>query len=227
MTAAVLLVEDDDAVRETTGLVLGRMGIDTRGVADGPAALAALTSRHPFDLVVLDLMLPGMDGLDVCREIRAKSRIPIIMLTARDGVTDIVTGLELGADDYVTKPFDGRVLAARIRALLRRVERETDVTRLEIRDLVIDLAAHRVERHGRDIDLSSTEFRLLVTLARQAGRVLTRDVLLEQVWDTDYLGDSRLVDMAIKRLRDKLEDDARSAGYITTIRGAGYRFERD
>jgi two-component system, OmpR family, response regulator MtrA len=227
MTAAVLLVEDDDAVRETTGLVLGRMGIDIRGVADGPAALAALTSHHPFDLVVLDLMLPGMDGLDVCREIRAKSRIPIIMLTARDGVTDIVTGLELGADDYVTKPFDGRVLAARIPALLRRVEPEADVTRLEVRDLVIDFAAHRVARNGRDVDLSSTEFRLLVTLARQAGRVLTRDVLLEQVWDTDYLGDSRLVDMAIKRLRDKLEDDARSAGYITTIRGAGYRFERD
>jgi two-component system response regulator MtrA len=225
VTTAVLLVEDDDVVRESTELVLRRMGMDTTGVADGPTALDTL-ARGRFDLVVLDLMLPGMDGLDVCREIRRRDGIPIVMLTARDDVADIVTGLELGADDYVTKPFDGRELAARIRALLRRVDGRGDGDRIEVRDLLIDLAAHRAEKAGAELVLSATEFRLLAELARHAGQVLTREALLALVWDAEYLGDSRLVDMAVKRLRDKLEDDARSARYITTVRGAGYRFER-
>ena len=233
MTVRVLLVEDDAVVRETTALVLGRMQIESAGAADGRAALDLLAGGDPFDLVVLDLMLPGMDGLDVCREIRRTSRIPIVMLSARDDITDVVSGLELGADDYVTKPFDGRELAARIRALLRRSSRPPTDGRgdadhlVRVRDLVIDLEGHRVEREGRDLALTTTEFKLLTELALHAGNVLTRGTLLERVWDTGYLGDSRLVDMAVKRLRQKLDDDAHNARYITTVRGAGYRFERN
>jgi two-component system response regulator MtrA len=227
VSARVLLVEDDDAVRESTEMVFGRMGLVTVGVADGRAAVDALVRDGSFDLVVLDLMLPGMDGLDVCREIRRTSTIPIVMLSARDEVVDIVAGLELGADDYVTKPFDARELAARIRALLRRVESNGDGEALRVQDVTVDVAGHRALRAERELELSATEFKLLVELVRHAGQVLTRDVLLTRIWNTDYLGDSRLVDMAVKRLRDKLDADAPGAHYITTVRGAGYRFERD
>jgi two-component system response regulator MtrA len=223
---SVLLVEDDDVIRESTAMVLGRVGMTSIGVPDGPSAFDVLTRNPTLDLVVLDLMLPGMDGLDVCREIRRTSRLPIIIVSARDDVVDVVTGLELGADDYITKPFDGRELAARIRAVLRRIDSTGDPDTLRVRDLTIDVAGHRARRGGDELELSTTEFKLLVELARHAGQVLTRDVLLERVWHTDYLGDSRLVDMAVKRLRDKLNEGGPGTTYITTVRGAGYRFER-
>jgi two-component system response regulator MtrA len=226
VATTVLLVEDDDAIRESTAMVLERMGMASTGVADGPAAIEALTNDGAFDLVVLDLMLPGLDGLDVCREIRRVSHLPIIIVSARDDIVDVVTGLELGADDYVTKPFDGRELAARIRAVLRRVDNVADDDALRVRDLIVDVAGHRARRGDTELDLSTTEFKLLVELARHPGQVLTREVLLERVWRTDYLGDSRLVDMAVKRLRDKLQEDSPGTTYITTVRGAGYRFER-
>jgi two-component system response regulator MtrA len=210
-------------VRRTTALLLEHDGFDVEAVADGRAALDHLAG-HPVDLVVLDLMLPGVDGLDVCREIRRTSRLPIVMLTARSDVTDVVVGLELGADDYVTKPFEGKELAARLRAVLRRAAGEPDTPVVRVGPIEIDAAAFRATCDGRPVELSATEFRLLLELARNAGQVLTRDVLLDRVWGYDYLGDSRLVDMAIKRLRDKL-DAAGAPRRISTVRGVGYRFE--
>ena len=226
MNDKLLLVEDDDAVREATGLVLERAGYRVTGAADGRQALE-LVFRESFDLVVLDLMLPGVDGLEVCREIRRRSQLPIVMLTALADRADVVVGLELGADDYVTKPFEGRELVARVRAVLRRGRLPDIASVIKSHDLEIDAAGYDVRESGRRVDLTSTEFRLLLELARHPGQVLTRDVLLHHVWGYDYLGDSRLVDMAVKRLRDKLGDDPRWPRYIVTVRGVGYRFERE
>jgi two-component system, OmpR family, response regulator MtrA len=224
MNETILLVEDDSSVRQSATMVLERAGFEVTPVGDGKEALVLL-GRQRVDLVLLDVMLPVMDGFEVCREIRRSSRLPIVMLTARTDTTDVVVGLELGADDYVTKPFEGRELAARVRAVLRRAAAEPDTPILKVRDLEIDAAAHRASRCGEALELTATEFRLLVVLARNAGNVLTREVLLERVWGYDYLGDSRLVDMAVKRLRDKLSDDPKDPSHIATIRGIGYRFE--
>ena len=224
MNETILLVEDDSSVRQSATMVLERSGFEVTAVGDGKEALDLL-ARQRVDLVLLDVMLPVMDGFEVCREIRRTSRLPIVMLTARTDTTDVVVGLELGADDYVTKPFEGRELAARVRAVLRRAAAEPDSPIIKIRDLEIDAAAHRASRCGEALELTATEFRLLVVLARNAGNVLTREVLLERVWGYDYLGDSRLVDMAVKRLRDKLCDDPKEPCHIATIRGVGYRFE--
>jgi two-component system response regulator MtrA len=223
VNARVLLVEDDPSVRRSTALLLEHDGFEVEAVADGRAALDHLAG-HPVDLVVLDLMLPGVDGLEVCRQIRRTSRLPIVMLTARSDVTDVVVGLELGADDYVTKPFEAKELAARLRAVLRRAVSEPDTPVVRAGPIEIDAAAFRATCDGRPVDVTATEFRLLLELARHAGQVLTRDVLLDRVWGYDYLGDSRLVDMAIKRLRDKL-DSAGAPRRISTVRGVGYRFE--
>ena len=224
MNESVLVVEDDPSVRETASLLLERAGLRVSVVADGKEAVE-MVARNDFDLVLLDVMIPSLDGFGVCRAIRRESQVPIVMLTARTDTVDVVTGLELGADDYVTKPFKGPELVARVRAALRRRSVDDNVPLLKVADLEIDTSAFRVMQSGRPVELTATEFRLLVELAGNPGRVLSREVLLERVWGYDYLGDSRLVDMALKRLRDKLADDPRDPKYVATVRGAGYRFD--
>ncbi|MGH9001065.1 MAG: response regulator [Acidimicrobiia bacterium] len=224
MNEKILLVEDDPSVRETASMLFERAGFAVDAVGDGQAALDYL-ARSPVDLVVLDILLPSLDGLTVCREIRRSSRVPILMLTAKADTADVVAGLEVGADDYVTKPFAGPELVARARAVVRRITPDPGQAVLRAGDLSIDVEAFRVTESGRAIELSATEFRLLAELVRHPGKVLTREALLSSVWGYDYLGDSRLVDMAVKRLRDKLDDDPKEPRYITTVRGVGYRFE--
>jgi two-component system response regulator MtrA len=224
LTPKVLIVEDDAAVRDAASLVLERAGFEVEGVSDGADAVDRIR-RDAFDLVVLDIMLPSKNGFDVCREVRSSSGVPIVMLTARADTEDVVAGLELGADDYVTKPFEPAELAARARAAVRR-HLEAEPTSWQARDLEIDEEAFRAQRAGTDLLLTATEFKLLVALGGHAGQVMTREALLERVWGYDYLGDSRLVDMAVRRLRRKLGDPPEPPPYITTIRAVGYRFER-
>lgn len=225
MDERVLVVEDDPSIREATALGLERAGFRVTSAADGREGLERFR-RDPFDLVVLDVMLPAVDGFDVCREIRRESGVPIIMLTARTDPTDIVAGLELGADDFVTKPFDLPVLLARARAVLRRGDAGRREAPLRVGELEIDRSAFTARKQGRELPLTATEFRLLVELARRPGQVFTRELLLQSVWDYDYLGDSRLVDVAVQRLRAKVEDDPANPRVITTVRGVGYRLER-
>jgi two-component system response regulator MtrA len=225
----VLVVEDDASVRAAVSMVLETSGFEVTAVDNGHAAIAEASRSDAHDLVLLDLMLPGMSGLDVCREVRRSSSIPIVMLTARADTADVVAGLELGADDYLTKPFEPVELVARVRAVLRR-SADSDGepgSELRVRDIVVDEGAFRAHRGSDELVLTATEFRLLAELVRHAGLVLTRDVLLERVWGYDYLGDSRLVDMAVMRLRDKLDDSTDSPTYVSTVRGVGYRFEDD
>jgi two-component system response regulator MtrA len=223
----VLLIEDDASLREVTELVLTSGSLKVVSEGDGAVALDRFRREPNFDLVVLDLMLPSVSGFDICREIRCRSQVPILMLTARTDTADLVAGLELGPDDYVTKPFKPAELLARVRALLRRATGDDESSEmLEVAGLRIDPVAHRVHKEGRELSLSATEFKLLLGLARRPERVFTRDMLLERVWGYDYLGDSRLVDMAVKRLRDKVEDDPHHPSLITTVRGVGYRFDR-
>ncbi len=224
MNERVLLVEDDDSLRESVTLLCRRAGWHVESEADGKKAVERFTAGR-FDLVLLDLMLPSLDGFEVCRAIRKASRVPIVMLTARTDTTDLVAGLELGADDYVTKPFEAAELVARVRAVLRRVAPCPEGGVLVVAGLEINPEAFTVHKAGRELNLSATEFRLLLELAHHAGLVLTREVLLERVWNYDYMGDSRLVDMAIKRLRDKVEDDPQQPSRILTVRGVGYRFD--
>jgi two-component system response regulator MtrA len=222
----VLVVEDDASVRAAVKLVLESSGFEVTAVEDGHSAIDAARAGGQ-DLVLLDLMLPGVNGLDVCREIRRTSNVPIVVLTARTDTADVVAGLELGADDYMTKPFEPVELAARVRAVLRRAADTGDPTPvLRVGEIVVDEAAFRAFRGDEELALTAMEFRLLAELVRHAGLVLTREVLLERVWGYDYLGDSRLVDMAVMRLREKLGEQSDSPGYITTVRGVGYRFDR-
>ena len=224
MNERVLVVEDDPSVRETVTLLLERAGLRVTSVDDGPQALEQL-GQHEFDLVLLDVMLPVIDGFQVCKTIRQDSQIPIVMLTARADTADVVAGLELGADDYLTKPFQGPELVARVRAALRRRDADPLAPHLQVQDLDIDASGFRLTQSGRPVELTATEFRLLVELASNPERVVSREGLLQRVWGYDYLGDSRLVDMAVKRLRDKLGDDPRNPRYISTVRGAGYRLD--
>ena len=219
-----MLVEDDASLREVISTVLETSGYEVVAVADGLEAVQSFNSPC-CDIVVLDLMLPTLDGFSVCREIRSKSDVPIIMITARQDVTDVVAGLELGADDYLTKPFEASELLARIRAVLRRAVATDAPATISAGELEIDVAGFRATRSGAEVALSAMEFRLLVELASNLGRVLTREHLIRRVWGYDYLGDSRLVDMAVKRLREKIEPDPANPELIHTVRGAGYRFE--
>jgi DNA-binding response OmpR family regulator len=219
----VLLVEDDASIREIATLGLEQAGFRVTATGDGRDALVRFR-QGVFDLVVLDVMLPSLDGFEVCREIRHDSQVPIVMLSARSELHDVIVGLELGADDYVTKPFEVPELVARIKAVLRRSTAGPADGAISVDDLEIDPAAFSVRRRGEDIAVTATEFRLLLELARRPKQVFTRDLLLELVWNYDYLGDSRLVDAAVQRLRAKIEDDPANPKLIQTVRGVGYRF---
>jgi two-component system response regulator MtrA len=221
----LLLVEDDPSIREITELGLRQAGFRVTSARDGREALVHFRNE-PYDLVVLDLMLPTLDGYEVCREIRKESRVPIVMLSARSDTVDVVVGLELGADDYVRKPFEMSELVARARAALRRAAEAPSEPVIAVDDLEIDPAGFRVRKGGADVGLTATEFKLLLELARRPGQVFTRELLLERVWNYEYLGDSRLVDVAVQRLRAKVEDDPHNPKLIKTVRGVGYRFER-
>ncbi|HEX6684563.1 MAG TPA: response regulator transcription factor [Candidatus Limnocylindrales bacterium] len=222
MDGRVLVVEDDASIREVTALGLSRAGLKASVAVDGREGLAAWRA-HEYDLIVLDVMLPGLDGLQVCREIRRSSQIPILMLTARTDTIDVVVGLECGADDYMRKPFEMPELVARVRALMRRTGTPAEQTVLRVGELEVDPARFTARLGGRELVLTATEFRLLSELIRRPGQVFTRQLLLERVWDYDYLGDSRLVDVAVQRLRAKIEEDPANPRLIRTVRGAGYK----
>ena len=218
----MLLVEDDPAARQGLELALRRLGYGVCLAETGEAALAAI-SGTAMDVVVLDVMLPGVDGFEVCRRLRRDSDVPVIMLTARGDDFDIVAGLEAGADDYVVKPVQPRVLDARIRAVLRRMARATTPPET-YGDLIIDRGSLTVLLRGREISLTPTELRLLLVLSGSSRQVFSREQLLGLVWEHDYLGDSRLVDACVQRLRAKIENDTSEPRYIQTVRGFGYRF---
>ena len=218
----VLLVEDDPAARQGLELALRRLGYGVRLAGTGEAALHAI-GEGAADVVVLDVMLPGLDGFEVCRRLRRTSDVPVIMLTARSDDFDIVGGLEAGADDYVVKPVEPRVLDARIRAVLRRISRAGSPAET-YGELVIDRASLIVRRAGREVSLTPIELRLLLVLSGSPRQVFSREQLLDLVWEHDYLGDSRLVDACVQRLRAKIETDTSEPRYIQTVRGFGYRF---
>ena len=229
----VLIVEDDSAVRGVVELALEREGMRTLAVADGEEALKRLgSSEQDVDLVVLDVMLPGMDGVSVCREIRESdvgSDVPIIMLTARDDEASILIGLEVGADDYVTKPFSPRQLISRIRAHLRRRRLDTvastgDRRRLEFPGLEVDLLRRQVLLWGAPVDLTAKQYEVLVLLASNPGRVYDREQIMRHLWDGDFFGEARAADVHVQHIRKKIESDPKNPRYIQTVRGMGYKF---
>ena len=220
--ANILLVEDDLSVQEAVVLAVESDGHRVSVAGSGPDGVDRWRAQRP-DLVLLDVMLPGFDGFEVCRQIRRTDQVPIIMLTARSDAIDVVVGLESGADDYVTKPFETRVLLARIKAVLRRHNQAAASDVLRFGDLEIDVAGMAVAKGSVPVHLSPTELRLLLVLAERPGQVFTRELLLEQVWDYSYLGDSRLVDVCVQRLRAKVEDDPGAPTLVQTVRGVGYK----
>ncbi|TIC84219.1 MtrAB system response regulator MtrA [Nocardioides sp. GY 10127] len=218
----VLVVDDDASLAEMLTIVLRQEGFESHMCTRGDEALEAFREHRP-DVVLLDLMLPGKDGIDVCKEIRAESGVPIVMLTAKGDTVDVVVGLESGADDYVVKPFKPKELVARIRARVRRFDATTQAENLVVGDLVIDVAGHRVSRAGEQISLTPLEFDLLVCLARKPWQVFSREVLLEQVWGYRHSADTRLVNVHVQRLRSKVEHDPENPEIIVTVRGVGYK----
>jgi two-component system response regulator MtrA len=217
----VLVVDDDQALAEMLGIVLRGEGFEPFFVEDGDKAMAAFREHKP-DLVLLDIMLPGTDGIEVCRQIRAESGVPIVMLTARADTLDVVVGLESGADDYVMKPFKSKELVARVRARLRRKD-DAAPELLQIGEVTIDVAGHTITRDGEAIALTPLEFDLLVALARKPSRVFTREMLLEQVWGYRHAADTRLVNVHVQRLRAKVERDPEKPQVVVTVRGVGYK----
>ncbi|QOD93336.1 MULTISPECIES: response regulator transcription factor [Microcella] len=222
----ILIVEDEPSLSEPLAYLLGREGYEPTVVEDGLAAITEF-DRAGADLVLLDLMLPGLSGTEVCRELRQRSSVPIIMLTAKDSEVDIVVGLELGADDYVTKPYSTRELLARIRAVLRRQVDDDGLadSALEANGVRMDVDRHQVTVDGREIAMPLKEFELLELLLRNAGRVLTRGQLIDRVWGADYFGDTKTLDVHVKRIRSKIEKDPSNPRLLVTVRGLGYRFE--
>jgi DNA-binding response OmpR family regulator len=229
-TARILLVDDEQPVQKLLSYPLEKDGYEVVPALDGQAALNEF-ERQPFDLVVLDIMLPKVDGLEVCRQLRAKSSVPIIMLTAKAEEIDKVLGLELGADDYITKPFSMRKFRSRVRAALRRADMgaqvDGDEEPLERGDLRIDLAKRAVTLAEQPIQLTYVEFEILAVLAAHPGRVYTRDMLLDRIWGDSAFRDQRTIDVHIRHLREKLERDAKNPAYLLTVRGVGYRFKDD
>ena len=221
MRGRVLVVDDDTALAEMLGIVLRGEGFEPVLCADGERALGLFRESRP-DLVLLDLMLPGKDGIEVCREIRLESGVPIVMLTAKSDTVDVVLGLESGADDYIVKPFKPKELIARIRTRLRRTD-DVRPESLAIGDLDIDVAGHTVRRDGEAISLTPLEFDLLVALARKPWQVFSREVLLEQVWGYRHAADTRLVNVHVQRLRSKIERDPENPDIVVTVRGVGYK----
>lgn len=221
MKARVLVVDDDPALAEMLTIVLRGEGFEPTVVSDGTRALPVMREIKP-DLVLLDLMLPGMNGIDVCKAMREESGVPVVMLTAKSDTVDVVLGLESGADDYIVKPFKPKELVARVRARMRRTEAEPAES-LSIGDLTIDVPGHEVTRNGKPIALTPLEFDLLVALARKPRQVFTREVLLEQVWGYRHAADTRLVNVHVQRLRSKVENDPEHPEVVLTVRGVGYK----
>ena len=222
----ILIVEDEPALAESVQYSLSREGFDVEVAADGEKALERFRASAP-DLMVLDLMLPRLSGLDVCRIVRGESSVPIVIVTAKDGEADKVAGLELGADDYVTKPFSMRELISRVRALLRRAGMAAQPEPVEVLrggSVELDVGRHEAKVGGEPMSLPPKEFELLEAFLRRKGRLLTRDFLIEEVWGADYYGDTRTLDVHVKRLRQKIESDPHQPSHLLTVRGLGYRF---
>jgi two-component system response regulator RegX3 len=222
----ILVVEDEESYSDPLSYLLRREGYEVAVAETGPAALAQF-DKNGADLVLLDLMLPGLSGVDVCRQLRQRSTVPVIMLTAKDSEIDKVVGLEIGADDYVTKPYSSRELLARIKAVLRRLAEPEELlpATLEAGPVRMDVERHTVSVGGRATSLPLKEFELLEMLLRNAGRVLTRMQLIDRVWGSDYVGDTKTLDVHVKRLRAKIEPDPANPRHIVTVRGLGYKFE--
>ena len=230
MSQRILLVEDEASISEPLAFLLEREGYRVRVVSDGAEAVRVFPETGA-ELVLLDLMLPSLPGTEVCRAIRAQSRVPIIMLTAKDSEIDIVVGLELGADDYITKPYSTRELLARVRAAMRRSDTGGEQSELEFEDGVLeehgvrlDTERHAVAVRGKEIPMPLREFELLELLMRHSGRVLTRGQLIDRVWGSDYFGDTKTLDVHVKRIRSRIEEDPKEPKLVTTVRGVGYRF---
>jgi two-component system response regulator RegX3 len=225
----ILVADDEASVRDSVGYALEQEGFDVVAAVDGSDAEGKLTAEDGFDLLILDIMMPGRSGLDICREVRGRSAVPIIILTAKDAEVDKVVGLEVGADDYVTKPFSVRELLGRVRALLRRRELDRSpplgATRIDAGPVTIDLVRHLVTVRGRQLNLTRSEFQLLRLLAGHPGQVFRRAEIMEELWQTEFDGDVRACDVHISNLRHKIEGDAQRPELVVTVRGVGYKFD--
>jgi two-component system, OmpR family, response regulator RegX3 len=228
MNGKILIADDEPSVRDSVGYALEQEGFDVTLAIDGSDAEGKLSGDLPYDLLILDIMMPGRNGLDICREVRGRSAVPIIVLTAKDAEVDKVVGLEVGADDYVTKPFSVRELLGRVRAQLRRRELDRSpapgATRIEAGPLSIDLVRHLVTVRGRQVNLTRSEFQLLRVLAERPGEVIGRNEIMEELWQTEFEGDARACDVHISNLRQKIEHDPQHPELVLTVRGVGYKF---